>query len=125
MDFTGRRLLIVEDNYLIASELTEALTGDGARVIGPTGSVRAALELIEASEHIDIALLDVRLRNETSFAVADALIARNVPIVFTTGYDKSSLPARFEHVSRCEKPATMTDIARTLFASLHEKPLSH
>jgi DNA-binding NtrC family response regulator len=125
MNFTGRRLLIVEDNYLIAAELAQALTDDGAEIVGPAASVRTALELLEDAEPIDMALLDVRLRGETSFALADVLISRDVPVVFSTGDGASAMPARFEHVPRCDKPTTPTDVARTLLASLTEKPAPH
>jgi CheY-like chemotaxis protein len=82
----GRRLLVVEDEYLVAADLTESLEEMGAQVVGPVGSVEAALEKVRTDGHrLDGAVLDVNLRGERVYPVAEALAAHGVPFVFTTG----------------------------------------
>ena len=82
------RILLVEDNYLIAMELTDELNGQGAEVIGPAASVNEALYLIESTGQIDSAVLDINLKGEMIFPVVDALMELDVPFLFLTGYDQ-------------------------------------
>ncbi len=117
--FDSRRILVVEDEYLLAEELTMELTDRGATVLGPTPSVRAALDLIEGEGRVDGAILDVNLGGEPAYLVADALFDRSVPIVFTTGYDAAALPDRFRDVPRCEKPINIMRIAAALRRVIH------
>lgn len=99
----GRKVLIVEDEYLIATDLARAFNHAGADIIGPVLSLAKALALIEA-ERIDGAVIDIALDGEDAFPLADALIERGVFIVFVTGYDRSFIPARFDAVPLCIKP---------------------
>lgn len=111
----GRRLLVVEDEYFIASEIVRTLEKSGAEVVGPVPTVSGALDLINETERLDGAVLDVNLRGEMAYPVADALLARGVPLVFATGYDKTSVPQRYAHIRRCEKPFEPRRIAQALF----------
>jgi CheY-like chemotaxis protein len=113
--FAGCRVLVVEDEFLMAEELRDALEDVGARVLGPAPSVEAALALLDGTPAIDAAILDVKLGGECSFAVADALVARGVPFVFATGYDASALPLAYRGAHRCEKPVDMTTLRHALF----------
>ncbi|MBI0534890.1 response regulator [Roseomonas sp. KE2513] len=111
----GRRLLVVEDEYVIAMDMARALEELGAEVVGPAGSVADALLLVRNEDsHLDAAVLDVNLRNERVFPVAEALAARGVPFVFATGYDTSALPRAYAGAPRCEKPVNKTSLARLL-----------
>ncbi len=118
----GCRILVIEDEYLLADELASELTRAGATIIGPVAAVGAALGLIEADPRLDGALLDVHLEGEMSFPVADLLVQRGVPLVFTTGYDAAAIPARFAHVPRCEKPISLPQIARAIAAAIDLHP---
>jgi CheY-like chemotaxis protein len=109
--FQGRRLLVVEDEYLIAADLAEALQDRGATVIGPAGSIQHALELVSSEQQIDAAVLDINLRGEHAYPVAEALRARAVPFVFTTGYDARTIPAAYAGVPRIEKPVNLNELA--------------
>ncbi|HEU5274201.1 MAG TPA: response regulator [Xanthobacteraceae bacterium] len=111
----GRRVLLVEDEYLIACEIVVGLRNGGAVVVGPVGCIDDALDLIDRTQGLDGAILDVNLRGEMAYPVADVLIQRRVPLVFMTGYDEASIPARYRTVTRCEKPVALADIARALF----------
>ena len=99
---TGKRVLVVEDEYFIASDLKRALTTEGAIVVGPVGSLAAGLSLAE--EPIDAAVLDVNLNEAMSFPIADKLRSRGVPYMFLTGYDGWSLPAQYRDAARLAKP---------------------
>ena len=111
----GRCLLVVEDEYLIAADLTASLESLGVEVIGPAASVEEALSLVDNnSDRLDGALLDINLRNERVYPVADVLTARGVPFVFTTGYDPVAMPAAYACAPRCEKPVDKTQLVRWL-----------
>lgn len=99
-----RRILVVEDEYLIAMSLQDALEEAGSVVVGPVPSVDKALKQIEAEPHIDAAVLDVNLGGVLAFAVADMLIAKNIPFVFTSGYEDNLLQNRYSKVKNCPKP---------------------
>lgn len=110
----SRCILVAEDEYMIAQEVTELLTENGVEVLGPAPSVSEAIQLIASESWIDGALLDVNLHNETVWPVVDALRARGVPVVLATGYDASVTPPAYAHLPRCQKPATRQDLTRTL-----------
>jgi len=111
----GRRLLVVEDEYMIATDLARSLEGLGVEVIGPVGSVEDALELVESDgDRLDGAVLDINLRGERVYPVADALVARGVPFVFTTGYDALVIPDAHAGAPRCEKPVDKMQLLRSL-----------
>lgn len=83
----GRRILVAEDEPLVALELEATLRGLGCEVLGPAATLEEALRLATApSERIDAAVLDINLAGRASFPAADALAKRGVPIVFATGY---------------------------------------
>ncbi len=111
---SGCHILIVEDEFILASDLRAELAEAGAVVVGMVGTVGEALDLVEALPRIDGAVLDVNLRGETVFPVADRLVARGVPFLFTTGYDASAIPPRFRDVVRCEKPVNMAAVVQAV-----------
>jgi DNA-binding response OmpR family regulator len=81
---SGRRILVVEDEYLIAIEMERWLQEAGAEVAGPVPDTKRALALIE-TEPLDAAVLDVHLNGEPVYPVADRLTERGVPYLFATG----------------------------------------
>jgi CheY-like chemotaxis protein len=99
-----RRVLVVEDEYFIADDLVRALERRGAEVVGPASTVQQALELLSSTAEISGAVLDVNLRGERVFPLADELMRRGVPFVFATGYDQGSLPEANRQVPCWEKP---------------------
>ena len=102
----GKRILILEDEYFIASDLERALEKAGAVVVGPVGDLAKGLALAEA-EAIDAAVLDVNLGGNVSYAVAEKLADRAVPYMFLTGYDAWSLPDAYRSTPRVAKPFPM------------------
>lgn len=85
MPISDRRILIVEDNYLVACDIQQELEAGGAIVIGPEPSVTRALDRIAYGDPIDVAILDVNLVDGTVLPVAENLAARGLPFVFASG----------------------------------------
>ncbi|MBN9073127.1 MAG: response regulator [Rhizobiales bacterium] len=108
------RILVAEDEYLLADELRMELTDAGAVVLGPVGTVGRAADLVQRETRIDGAILDVNLGGEMVYPVADLLVGRDTPFVFTTGYDASAIPSRYDHVPRYEKPVSMVELMEAL-----------
>jgi CheY-like chemotaxis protein len=107
------RILIVEDEWLLALETQEALEGAGCLVVGPAMCVEEALVLL-ANEAVDAAILDVSLTGEMSFPIAEALMGRNIPFAFATGYLASDLPERYRSCRFLSKPVRATALIATL-----------
>lgn len=115
----GRRVLVVEDDCLIAWDVTESLQEQGAQVVGPTTSVEATLQALAGEAAPDIALLDVSLDNrESVFAVVDELRTRGIPFVFYTGYRCADVDDRCGDVIHCEKPMDGASLTAVLDAEL-------
>lgn len=102
-DLDGAQILLVEDEYFVAVELKTILGEIGARVVGPVSRLQPARELARA-ERLDGAVLDVKLDGETTFSLAQELLERGVPVLFTTGFDSSILPERFRSSPCLAKP---------------------
>jgi two-component SAPR family response regulator len=120
----GKRVLIVEDEPLIADQLAYQMTAEGAQVIGPVASVDAAVDLI-SNTHLDGATLDIKLMGNKTFEVADVLAARAIPFVFLTGYGARDVPARYANVSRVEKPVTPDVVSRALQSALVARSIEY
>jgi CheY-like chemotaxis protein len=112
----GRRVLVAEDEFLLARDMADAFAKLGVETIGPAGTVKRALALVEHGGHLDGAVLDIRLHGEMVFSVAEALRARGVPFVFTTGYNERAVPDRYKDVARFEKPFNPAQVARALLS---------
>jgi DNA-binding LytR/AlgR family response regulator len=109
------RILVAEDEFMVAESLRHELEDAGAIIIGPCATLEQTLGAIDSdSQRIDGAVLDVNLAEHAVYPAADMLAARGVPFVFTTGYDASKLPARFAGVPCCEKPVSMSRVARAV-----------
>jgi DNA-binding NtrC family response regulator len=113
------RILVVEDEYMLADELQNEFVDANAVVLGPVGTLNNAMNLIASEQHIDGAVLDVSLDGEMVFPAADLLLQRGVPFVFTTGYDASSIPPRFKHIVRCDKPVNIRKVTQALGRAVH------
>ncbi|WP_210529643.1 response regulator [Rubellimicrobium arenae] len=110
-----RRVLVVEDEYLLANDLCTELEEAGAEVMGPVPTVAEALALLATGAPPDVAILDVNLGGEMVFPVAEVLRDRRIPFMFATGYDAWSLPRAYVDIPRCEKPFDVERCLRTLF----------
>jgi CheY-like chemotaxis protein len=115
IELRGRRFLLVEDEYVIAADLAASLEALGVQVAGPAASVAEALTLLQNDgNRLDGAVLDINLRNERVYPVADVLRGRGIPFVFTTGYGATVVPNSYADVPRCEKPVDERRLVRCL-----------
>ena len=111
-----KRILLVEDEVLIAEMVVDMLTGLGATVIGPATSLEAGLSLA-GSESIDAAVLDINLRGERIDPIADLLDARGIPVLFATGYGTAAGVDRRD-APVIDKPYTQERLATGLVRAI-------
>ncbi|CAA9544861.1 MAG: hypothetical protein AVDCRST_MAG23-2442 [uncultured Sphingosinicella sp.] len=100
----GARILIVEDEYYLAEDIADALTDRGVEVLGPVGTIEEASQAVSRAD-FDCAIVDMNLRGDMAFPIADQLGQAGIPFLIATGYNSASLPDRFAHVPRVEKPS--------------------
>jgi PAS domain S-box-containing protein len=117
---TGKRLLMVEDEFLVGLMAKRILEGFGAVVAGPYGRLADAL-VAAKDERFDGAVLDFNLAGETAEPLADLLLARGVPFTFLTGYHRDSIDRRYANIPLLQKPIDAESLERVL-VSLLESP---
>ncbi len=108
-NLAGYRILVVEDDMMIALQVEEALQALGCLVIGPVGKLDAALRLA-GDEQLDAAVLDVNVRGGQVFPVAERLMSRGIPFAFASGYGDWALPEAFRNQPRLTKPFTVREL---------------
>ena len=111
---TGLRVLVVEDEALLSMLVEDALDDLGCTVLGPFMRLQPALEAAAAEPGIDAAILDVNVAGERSFPLADLLLQRGVPVVFTTGYDEGGLDERWRVLPILHKPFSDDELKRMI-----------
>lgn len=109
----SKRVLIVEDEVLVAMLVEELLERLGFEVAAVSSRLEEALELARTIE-IDFAMLDINLNGRQSFPVAEALRARGVPFIFATGYGERALAGDFDQVPVVQKPFSRKDLNAAL-----------
>jgi len=114
-----RRILVVEDEYMIANEIVTVLASAGALIVGPVATVEDALHLLRSEQELDAAVLDINLLGQAVWPVVDALLQQGVPVVLSTGYDAGAIPVRYALLPRCEKPTTGRDVTKALEAAIN------
>ncbi len=112
----GKRILVVEDEALIAVMVEDMLVDMGAEVVGPAATIDDAVELAR-NEALDAAVLDVNVRGQRIDPVADTLMARGVPVLFATGYGEVKL-ASGAQATVIDKPYTQDKLARGIAAAM-------
>lgn len=117
--FSGRRVLIVEDESLVAMLLETILADLGCDVVGPESNIEDGLNVASGTAPLDAALLDVNVAGREIFPVAEALKARGVPFVFSTGYGEAGLPEHWRGNPTVQKPFTEGAIRDALMAALN------
>ena len=118
---SGRRILVIEDEYFLADEISRELRLFDAVILGPIGNLAEAFDFLAGCEIIHGAVLDVNLRQERVYPLARALRARHVPFVFTTGYGESSIDAEFQDVPRWEKPLDVRAVVEDLSTRIAQR----
>jgi DNA-binding response OmpR family regulator len=112
----GLRILIVEDEYFLADDVRQILNEQNVHVLGPVPTMTEALRLINESHRIDCAVLDVNLGGKSVFPISAALMERNIPFLFATGYGSTQIPAPFTGAPRLEKPFISSALVAALEA---------
>ncbi len=112
LDLHGKRVLIVEDDYLTAEGLSHTMADHGFTVVGPVGTADRAVRLI-GQEPPDGALLDVRLREGSAVEVAKALRECGVPFVVMSGYSRDTLPPELKKAPFVAKPMSESELINT------------
>lgn len=113
----ARRVLVVEDEVMIALMVEQMLAEIGYEVVGPGMRLREAVSLAE-TEAVDAAVLDVNLGGDRSFPVADVLRRRGVPFVFATGYGSAGLDEPYRDATVLRKPFDRPELERALAEAL-------
>lgn len=108
----GLRILVVEDDALIALDIEQLLRDAGSVVIGPAAHEEEALRLLADAEKPDVALLDVNLAGREAFALASHLADRSVPFLFMSGYGREILPPQFERQVLIRKPFAHSEVLK-------------
>ena len=115
----GLRVLLVEDEALVAMLVEDMLAEHGCTVVATASRLEEALSKArDPSLEIDVAILDLNLAGETTFSVAQALSQRGVPFAFATGYGAGGLPPEWRTRPTLQKPFTGADIGRVLADAL-------
>ena len=114
---TGRRVLVVEDESLVAMLLETILEDMGCTPVGPAATVDDGLKMA-TDEQLDAALLDVNVAGKQVFPIAEMLKARGVPFVFSTGYGEGGLPDEWRGQSTIQKPFTEAAVCEALMKAM-------
>lgn len=109
--------MLVEDTFIVADELGNALRRLRCAVVGPYATVREATGAAE-SEALDLALLDVNLDGEPVYPVAEALLARGIPFLFLTGYGGDGIDGSFRDYPRLTKPFGPAELREAMCAAI-------
>jgi CheY-like chemotaxis protein len=113
----GKRVLIVEDELIIAMTIEDFLLECGCIIVGPCSTVAQAMDAVRV-ETPDLAVLDVNLGGQTAYPVAFALAERHIPFVFTSGYGDQAIPPGHDDWKVCAKPFTGDELIAMLAAAL-------
>jgi DNA-binding response OmpR family regulator len=115
------RILVVEDEAMIAMLVEDMVLDFGSEVVGPAGKMDEALRLASHAP-LDAAILDVNVGGAVVFPVADVLQDRGIPFIFASGYGSGGLPPRFRNRPALAKPFSYQELAEVLRAVLAEQP---
>jgi CheY-like chemotaxis protein len=115
----GLRVLIVEDEALVALQLEDMLADLGCAIIGPASRVGQALDLL-GRQTVDAAVLDLNVGGELVYPVADALAHRGLPYIFATGYGASGVAMPYRRRPVLQKPFLQSDLRKAMLTSLME-----
>ncbi|HEX3574905.1 MAG TPA: response regulator [Rhodopila sp.] len=113
----GKRVLIVEDESLVAMLIEGLLEDCGCRIVGPCGTVEQALEAAR-TEAFDLAVLDVNLRGKKVYPVAEVLAERHIPFLFLSGYGEEAIPPGRTTWKVCAKPFKGNELMDMLSSAL-------
>jgi CheY-like chemotaxis protein len=120
-DLNGLRILVVEDEAAISLLLEDMLLDFGCEVVGPAARLAAALDIAQR-ETLDLAILDVNVAGEPVYPVVEALEARKVPFVFSTGYGSAGIRDLYRDRPVLQKPFAQNDLREKLLLARTAQP---
>lgn len=100
---SGKRVLVVEDEYYIADDVRRVLAGAGAEVVGPFSTLENAIAAVDQGA-FDCAVIDLNLHGNSAIPIAEQLARNGKSFAFATGYGSDAVPEPFKQVPRLEKP---------------------
>jgi CheY-like chemotaxis protein len=116
-ELSNRKVLVVEDEMMIAMLIEDMLDELGCKLVGPATNVPRALELI-GKERVEVAVLDLNLDGKDTYAIADALRQKNVPFIFATGYGSTGMRPEYGDRPVLQKPFQAKDLETALAEAL-------
>lgn len=115
ISLAGLRVLVVEDEALLSMLVEDALVDLGCVVVGPFMRLHSAMAFVrDENGAVDVAVLDVNVAGDWSFELAELLLSRDVPVVFTTGYDEAAIDERWRVLPFLRKPFSDEDLKRII-----------
>jgi DNA-binding response OmpR family regulator len=120
MSVKGLRVFVVEDEPMIRMMLTDMLEELGYRAVAEAGDVEKAAKLAQSAE-FDLAILDVNVRGKLITPVAELIRAREVPMIFATGYGSEGLPEEFRDFPALQKPFQLEALAAMIDEVMHPR----
>ena len=115
------RVLVVEDEAMIAMLVEDMVLDFGSEVVGPVANMKDAINLARSAE-LDAAILDINVGGSVIFPVADILSERGIPLIFATGYGSKGLPPRFQNSPTLPKPFSYQSLEEALRSALAGQP---
>ena len=113
----GARVLIVEDEYMIADDLARAMREAGGEPVGPVSTLEQAEEIL-GQAHVDAAIFDLDLRGKMAFDLIEKLVTPGLPCLIVSGYGDDVLPETLDGISRLEKPVNPKTVIEKLDSEL-------
>ncbi|MCE4223856.1 response regulator [Methylobacterium sp. C25] len=113
----GARVLVVEDEAAISMLLEDMLLDFGCEIVGPAARLATALDMAQR-ETFAVAILDVNVAGEPIYPVAEAIVERDLPLVFSTGYGGAGIREPFRDRPVVQKPFSQADLKRTLISAI-------
>src|ERR671923_1687290 len=114
----GKRILVAEDEFYVALFVEETLQSLGCTVLGPFPDLAEACE-VATREQVDAAVLDINLRGEMVYPLAEHLHRDGIPFVFTTGYAAKDVPEQFRAFECLRKPVSPTALKQVVHRMLN------
>jgi len=116
-ELSNRKVLVVEDEMMIAMLIEDMLDELGCTLVGPATNVPRALDLID-KEQVEVAVLDLNLDGQDTYAIADALQRKNLPFIFATGYGSAGLRKEYGNRPVLQKPFQISELETALVEAL-------
>jgi len=118
---SGYTILVVEDDYLQASDLADLVRAERGHVIGPVPSLNEGLELVRRAEAIHCAVLDIKLGELLVYPLVERLRQQSTPVIFISGYDQSAIPESFAAIPLCQKPIQAHELRGFMVRALADR----